>query len=65
MNPDENENNMFNKNMKVQHLNSIKENLQFLLPRHQKQAKKARQVMIALRTPTPKDLKAMIRMNLI
>lgn len=29
------------------------------------QAKKARKVMISLGTPTPEDLKAMIRMNLI
>lgn len=36
MHPDENKNNkMFNENNKVQLLNSIKENLQFLSPRQQ------------------------------
>lgn len=66
MHPDENENNnMFSKNKKVQLLNSIKENLQFLSPHKQEQAKKARKVMIALRVSTQKDLKAMIWINII
>ena len=46
-------------------LNTLKENMSFLSPRQQQQAKKAKKLYKAMGTPTVDDLKAMIRMNLI
>ena len=52
-------------NQQVQMVNKTEDNLNFLLPRQVKQAKKYRKLFEAMDIPTLHDLKAMIRMNLI
>jgi hypothetical protein len=46
-------------------LETVEENMTFLTPRQQTQAKKARQLYHALGCPTVDDMKAMIHMNMI
>jgi hypothetical protein len=52
-------------NQPHQFMNSVNENMQFISPRQQKRAHRARDLYVAMGTPTVDDLKAMIRMNLI
>jgi hypothetical protein len=61
---DPNDDNSFIKKP-YQFLNSVKENMKFLSSRQQQRARKARELYVAMGTPTVDDLKAMIRMNLI
>ena len=58
-------NKLFSTQKKTQLTNTVEENLQYLSSYQQQRAKKARKVFKALGTPTTKDLKAIIRMNLI
>jgi hypothetical protein len=46
-------------------IQALEENLKYLSPRQQKREHKACELYDAMGTPTVKDLKAMIRMNLI
>ena len=50
---------------KIQMLNTLEENLNFLSSRQQQRAKMARKLYNAVGTPTVDDLKAMIRLSLI
>jgi hypothetical protein len=48
-----------------QFLTTVKDNMKFLSKRQQERAKKARELLEVMGTPTVDDLKAMIRMDLI
>jgi hypothetical protein len=48
-----------------QFLTTVKDHMKFLSKRQQERAKKARELLEVMGTPTVDDLKAMIRMNLI
>jgi hypothetical protein len=48
-----------------QFLTTVKDNMKFLSKRQQERAKKARELLEVMGTPTVDDVKAMIRMNLI